>query len=210
MILGDARDDEDHDVLFPEVRRRGVEIIRVHPFDLVTHLGPAGISFTVRGETLEPDLVVGWMLEELLLWIDNPGRDIRVYTVNHHPVFAMYRYAPDGAWVTNVASGGSIAMCPLSPGLADIAARASRAAGTLIGGIDVGENLTTGEYVVYEVNSCPTCEPPVLEVIADFLADAVLRADSSTEAWAPTTIDTDLDLSPELFHASTRHLLHRD
>lgn len=316
MFLGDERDEEDHDILFPALRRRGVEVIRVHPLELVTHLSQSTISFSVHGREIAPDLAVGWVLDELLIpgmieldaiseagipvindaltlfraehklldsvrraaagalthpvvsgydrsalvrcadqlgtpfvmkplrgyggsgleriestgdlhamisgggpgegsfyampWIDNPGRDIRVYTINHHAVFAMYRYAPDGAWITNVKAGGTVAMCPLSTELANLASLASLTAGTLIGGIDIGEDRTTGEYVVYEVNSCPTCEPPVLEMMADFLSEVAFHPDTSLEAWAPTKIYTDPDPSPDLFHPSKRHLLRSD
>ena len=313
MILGDDRDEEDHNVLFPALRSRGADVIRVHPLDLVTHLSQKGICFSVHGQTIAPDVVVGWVLDDLLIpgmveldvlfnagipvindaltlfraehklldgaqraaagtltrpaisgydrsallrgidrlgfpfvvkpphgyggigieriesstelramtsggnvveepyyampWIDNPGRDIRVYTINHHAVFAMYRYAPDGAWITNVKAGGTIAMCPLSTELAALASRASRTAGTLLGGIDIGEDCTTGEYVVYEVNSCPTCEPPVLEMMADFLAEAAFHPDTALETWAPTKVYSEPDSSPDLFHSSKRHLL---
>ena len=223
VFLGDDVDEQDHDVLFPLLRARGTAVVRVHPHDLVTRLDEAGPTFTVDGRPLRPDLVVGWVLDELLLpgmaqldvlaragipvvndaltlfraqhkfldssqlsaagvlrypvitgrdraalldwmaasdrpavfkplsgfggrglqkladvpaahalldsldgepyyvvpYIDNPGRDIRVYTVNHHPVFAIYRYAADGAWVTNILAGGSMAVCPLSDEIVD-------------------------------------------------------------------------------------------
>lgn len=313
VFLGDDIDDEDHDILFPALRERGVAVIRVHPEELVIRLDRDRITFTVQGRPLRPDLVVGWVLDELLWpgmaqldvlaragvpvindaltlfraqnklldssmlaaagalrypvisgrdttelttwladlggpavvkpltghggrgveridapadrdalldrighdgrhyyampWIENPGRDIRVYTVNHRAVFAMYRYAPPGKWITNVLAGGLIAMCPLTEDIARLAEQASRGAGTLIGGVDIAENLHTGELVVYEVNSCPTCEPPALEMIADFLAAAVEDLDSARETWRPTSVHTDFDDSPELFHASKRDRL---
>lgn len=289
VFLGDDVDEQDHDVLSPLLRARGTAVVRVHPHDLVTRLDEAGPTFTVDGRPLRPDLVVGWVLDELLLpgmaqldvlaragipvvndaltlfraqhkfldssqlsaagvlrypvitgrdraalldWMaasDRPavfkplsgfgGRGLQKladvpaahalldyldgepyyvvpYTVNHHPVFAIYRYAADGAWVTNILAGGSMAVCPLSDEIVDLAARASRASGTLIGGIDIGENTTTGELVVYEVNSCPTCEPPVLEAIADFLAAAVTDREADA-AWRP---QRDYTLVEPTFH----------
>lgn len=142
-------------------------------------------------------------------WIENPRRDIRVYTVNHHPVFAMYRYAPEGSFVTNVKAGGSIAMCPLTSELIDIAARASRAAGTPIGGIDVAEDRAADELVVYEANSCPSLEPAVLGEVADFLAAAARDPRGALERWEPDRVFTQQDDSPELFHPSKRHLLRQ-
>ncbi|QGU06039.1 Alpha-aminoadipate--LysW ligase LysX [Corynebacterium occultum] len=140
-------------------------------------------------------------------WVENPGRDIRVYTINHQPVFAMYRYAPPGKWITNVRAGGGIAMCPLTPEITEVARRASEAAGTLIGGVDIGENQATGELVVYEVNSCPTCEPPVLLALADFLSMAVRDLETARQTWRPTKVYKELDSNPALFHASKRRML---
>lgn len=312
LFLGDDLDDEDHDLLFPELRKRGVSVVRVHPLDLVIQLDQDGPVFAVQGRPIRPDLVVGWVLGELLWhgmaqldifdragitvindamtlfraqnklldssqlsaggllrypvlsgydhtalvpgfahngvtvikplhgfgghgiyrldsaadyeafrsekasldsayyampWVENPGRDIRVYTVNHHSVFAMFRYAPRGGWVTNVRAGGAIAMCPLTAELADLAARASRSAGAVIAGVDIGEDAETGEYVVYEVNSCPTCEPPVLEMVADFLAEATASYQVACASWKPSRVYTVFDRDPRLFHASKRHLI---
>lgn len=313
VFLGDDIDEEDHDILFPALRERGVSVVRVHPTELVVTMDDTGITFSVAGQQLKPDLVVGWVLDELLIpgmahldvfaragipvindavtlfraqnkyldssllslsgdlgypvltgrspealetwvrelngpavikplvgfggrglrkidgemelqeflselrrdggayyavpWVNNPGRDIRVYTINHQPVFAMYRYAPPGKWITNVRAGGDMAMCPLNDALADLARRASEAAGTLIGGVDIGENLDTGELVIYEVNSCPTCEPPVLDALADFLALAVRDLDHARATWLPGHVYQELDTDPELFHESKRGLL---
>ena len=313
VFLGDDIDEEDHDVLFPAMRERGVAVVRVHPDDLVVEMTDTGIGFFVAGQRLEPDLVIGWVLDELLIpgmahldvfrragipvindavtlfraqnkyldssmlslagalgypvltgqdpealerwvsdldgpavikplvgfggrglrkidgedelqaflaelrrdggsyyavpWIDNPGRDIRVYTINHQPVFAMYRYAPPGKWITNIRAGGGLAMCPLTDEIAAVARRASQAAGTLIGGIDIGENTATGELVVYEVNSCPTCEPPALEALADFLALAARDLDHALVTWEPSKVYTDLDTDPDLFHKGKQGLL---
>lgn len=140
-------------------------------------------------------------------WIENPGRDIRVYTVNHRPVFAMYRYAPDDSFVTNVRAGGSIAMCPLTADLIAVASRASRGAGTLIGGVDIGEDTVTGDLVVYEVNSCPSLEPAVLGEVASFLAAATRNLPVALENWTPSHVYTQRDSDPDLFHASKQDLL---
>ena len=298
VVLADDTDAEDHSVLFPLLRERGIAARRVHPHELTIRLDGARARITVDGEHLRPDLVLGWVLDDLLLpgmaqldllqrlgvrvindaltlfraqhtfldssqlsaagvlrypvitgwdraalrdwaaeidgplvskplsgfggrglrkvtdvdelpageyyvvpYVENPGRDIRVYTVNHVPVFAMYRYAPEGKWITNVRAGGTIAPCALTPEIADLAERASRGAGTLIGGVDIGENTAAGELVVYEVNSCPTCEPPVLHAVADFLA-ATVAGDG--EHWRP---ERDYGALEPTFHASKRHLI---
>lgn len=308
VFLGDDIDEEDHDLLFPAIRECGVGVVRVHPHDLVTHMDGTEISFSVAGRPLAPDLVVGWVLDELLIegmaqldvlqragipvinqtltlfraqnkyldssllsaggvlrypvisgrdpgpladwlekldgpvvikplvgfggrglrkldgagdfqafvselkaqgadyyavpWIDNPGRDIRVYTVNHHAVFAIYRYAPAGEWITNVRAGGGLAMCPLTEEIAELAEQASKAAGTLICGVDVAENQATGELVIYEINSCPTCEPPVLAEVASFLTALVHDWESALSTWRPEMVYDQLDNDPALFHRS--------
>lgn len=315
MLLGDDIDEEDHDVLFPALRSRGVSAIRVHPHELTVELTNGKFSFFVADLKIEPDLVVGWVLEDLLYpgmahleafeaagipvindaltlfraqnkyvtsallaaedalsypvitgrepemfedwisglsgpavlkplfgfggeglrriqneddaseilstlkqsnepyyampWIDNPGRDIRVYTVNHLPVFAMYRYAPAGHWITNVRAGGEIAMCPLTDSIISLASQASRAVGTLIGGIDIGEDQATGDLVVYEVNSCPSCEPPVLEAVADFLAAAVRDLGAALMTWRPEKVFDHLDEDAGLFHRSKHRLIRK-
>lgn len=63
-------------------------------------------------------------------------------------------------------------MCPLTADLIAVASRASHGAGTLMGGVDIGEDTETGDLVVYEVNSCPSLEPAVLGEAASFLAAA--------------------------------------
>lgn len=313
MLLGDDIDDEDHDLLFPALRARGTSVIRVHPHELTVKMADEGLTFLVAGQKIKPDLVVGWVLEDLLFpgmahleafeaagvpvinaaltlfrsqnkyvtsallaadgtlgypviagrdpgifetwvselngtsvvkplfgfggsglrriqsgedipdflsdieqnnetyyampWIDNPGRDIRVYTVNYQPIFAMYRYAPSGQWITNVHAGGEIAMCPLTNEIISTASQASQAAGTLIGGVDIGEDQDTGGLIVYEVNSCPTCEPPVLEAVADFLADAARDLDSTLRTWRAKKVFDQLDEDPALFHPSKHKLI---
>jgi len=313
VILGDDTDDEDHDLLFPALRARDTSVIRVHPNELNIRMASGSLQFSVAGERIQPDLVVGWVLEGLLFpgmahleafqaagvrvindaitlfraqnkyvtsailtasktqqypvitgrdpgtlanwmtdvggsavvkplfgyggrglrrirspeemeavmrdieredtpyyampWVDNPGRDIRVYTVNHHPMFAMYRHAPEGQWITNVRAGGEISMCPLSDEIINLASRASKDAGTLIGGVDIGEDQASGELVVYEVNSCPTCEPPVLDAVADFLAALARDFEAALQTWRPELVYRELNNDPGLFHRSKQGLL---
>ncbi|SDL63765.1 L-2-aminoadipate N-acetyltransferase [Corynebacterium mycetoides] len=315
VVLGDNIDDEDHDLLFPALRARGISVVRIHPHELTVEMDDTAIRFSAAGLELNPALVLGWVLDDLLpigmshldafaaagipvindaltlfraqskyvcsahlaargiagypaitgreadileTWlreldaaavmkplsgfggegltlisspadarevvdkhahapasfyavpyIDNPGRDIRVNTINHRAIFAMYRYAPEGGWITNVRAGGGIAMCPLTPDIAALAEQASRALGTLIGGIDIGENTRTGGLVVYEVNSCPTIEPPVIEQAADFLAAATRDLDSALRTWQPSKIYDTLDEDPALFHLSKRAKLRK-
>lgn len=191
--------------------RRWIEEINA-PVVLKPLVGYGGRGLQ-RLSDMPDDEGIIWALEQhneayyAMPWIDNPGRDIRIYTVNHRAVFAMYRYAREGKWITNVRAGGLIAMCPLTAELIEVAERASRGAGTLIGGIDIAENQATGGLVVYEVNSCPTCEPPALEAVADFLAAAALDLEEARARWRPRHVYTDYDASPDLFHPSKHEQL---
>lgn len=81
--------------------------------------------------------------------------------------------------------------------------------GTLIGGVDIGEDTATGELVVYEVNSCPTCEPPVLLAAADFLAAAARDVDAAVRTWRPSKVYDGVDDDPALFHPSKHGLIRQ-
>lgn len=67
LLLGNDYDQPDHDILFPEINRLGAEIVRVHPDDLVTRFDHAGTRFYVRGKQILPNLVIGWVYEDILL-----------------------------------------------------------------------------------------------------------------------------------------------
>ncbi|WP_437282967.1 ATP-grasp domain-containing protein [Sorangium sp. So ce375] len=298
LILGNEYDQQDHNHLFPEVRRLGAEIIRVHPDELTTMFIPAGTRFFVHGRPIRPDLVLGWVYEDILLrgmsqleslaragvpvinsartlfcgqnkylnsamlhaagvnhlpvlsgrdgdalerwaeeqgyplvlkpivgfgghgvqriesrddliahvrriqgsaehyyvqpFVRNPGRDIRVLCVNYQAVVAIYRYAREGGWITNTVAGGRPRPAPLVPAVAKIAEDASRAVGALVSGVDVVEDLATGELRIFEVNTCPSSEPnfslmnrrPVaLYELASFLVAASRDFQGALRSW---------------------------
>ncbi|MEU6073266.1 hypothetical protein [Micromonospora sp. NPDC047074] len=305
VLLGNDYDETDHAVLFPEVRRRGADIVRVHPDELVTELTATGARFHFEGEEIAPDLVVGWVYEDILYrgmyqleafermgvpvlntartlfcgqnkylnsvmlhaagvphmpvlsgrdakslgrwaqtqtyplvlkpvvgfggnglrkiesmaelseivdtlppdehyylvpFVDNPGRDIRVYCLNYEPVYAHYRYAPEGHWITNFSAGGSMAPCDLTPDLIDIAASASRAVGARMSGVDVVEDQRTGTLRIFEVNTCPSNEPPVLPDFAQFLVEAATDFDRTLASWKPEHVLYEPKPTDKLFH----------
>lgn len=82
--------------------------------------------------------------------VDRPPRDIRVITIDHEPVAAMYRSA-DG-FRTNVSTGGAPQPCDHTGDLGEIASRASEAVGGGILGIDMMEDPVRG-VLVHEVNN---------------------------------------------------------
>ena len=79
-------------------------------------------------------------------------RDVRVYVVGGEVVAAMYRYAPDNDWRTNVALGGSVedATADLPEEAREMAERSAEVIGLDYAGVD----LVEGEdgWFVLEVN----------------------------------------------------------
>jgi RimK family alpha-L-glutamate ligase len=91
-------------------------------------------------------------LQELIDRDDARHRDIRIYVVGGEIIGAMYRYAPDNDWRTNVALGGSVedATGDLPEGARDIAVRAADSVGLDYAGVDLVEG--DEGWFVLEVN----------------------------------------------------------
>lgn len=106
-------------------------------------------------------------------------RDIRAFVVNGKLMGAIYRVAPPGQWITNLARGGQAELCPITDELRDLAVNASRAVGAVYCGVDL---LETGEGLkVIEVNGTPSGKG-IFEAsgvnVADAIAEHVLRPHS--------------------------------
>lgn len=97
-------------------------------------------------------------------YVDKGGRDIRVRVVDHRAYSAVYRYAAPGAFLTNLAKGGRDEVCPLTPELAALAERCSRAFDAPVAGIDVLSD-PSGTLRVIEVNVTPMLVYPPDESI---------------------------------------------
>jgi RimK family alpha-L-glutamate ligase len=67
IVLGNDEDESDHAVIFREVERRDVAIRRLHPDELTTSFDEGGTSFWTSGQRVYPDLVLGWVFDEILL-----------------------------------------------------------------------------------------------------------------------------------------------
>ena len=89
-----------------------------------------------------------YYLQEL---IKRPPRDIRVITIGDEPIAAMYRKS-SGGFKTNIALGADPELCEITKEMEDMAAKASKAMGGGILGIDMMEDDKRG-LVVHEVNS---------------------------------------------------------
>ncbi len=85
-------------------------------------------------------------------YIKRPPRDIRAIVVGDRVITAVYRYAAEGEWRTNIARGGKAELCPITKELEDICLKAVDAVGGGVLGVDLMEDKTRG-LVVHEVNN---------------------------------------------------------
>jgi [lysine-biosynthesis-protein LysW]--L-2-aminoadipate ligase len=103
--------------------------------------------FEIRDITDSPHDRI-YYLQEL---IKRPPRDIRVITVGDEPIAAMYRKS-SGGFKTNIALGADPELCEITKEMEDMTAKASKAMGGGILGIDMMEDEENG-LVVHEVNN---------------------------------------------------------
>ena len=91
-------------------------------------------------------------LQELVDLPDRTHRDLRVYVVGDEVVGAMYRYAPEGDWRTNVALGGAVedATDDLTDEMEQLAVDAADVVGLDYAGVDLVE--TPDGHAILEVN----------------------------------------------------------
>jgi tetrahydromethanopterin:alpha-L-glutamate ligase len=85
--------------------------------------------------------------------LDTP-RDIRAFVVDGKALGAIYRVAPPGQWISNLARGGRAEACPLTRELVDLATMAAKAVGAVYCGVDLLE--TQRGLTVIEVNATPS------------------------------------------------------
>ena len=86
-------------------------------------------------------------------YIQNPGRDIRVFVIGDECVGAVYKYIPEGKWKSNVAQGGKMVEEDMSPEIIELGFKAARAMGLDYCGVDIIESPEGP--VVLEVNAAP-------------------------------------------------------
>ncbi len=104
-----------------------------------------------KAESVPLETALEKMLEErgmlyIQEFIENPGRDIRVFVVGGNAVGAIYRKASAGSWVNNLSQGGSADRCVLTCEQKEIAEKASLAIGTTFAGVDIIEDFTRDIY----------------------------------------------------------------
>ncbi|MEF8780642.1 MAG: RimK/LysX family protein [Haloferacaceae archaeon] len=154
-------------------------------------------------------------LQELIDRDDERHRDLRVYVVGDRIVGAMYRYAPEGDWRTNVALGGAVEDASDMPEeAAETALYAAEVIGLDYAGVDLVEgydgwyvlevNPTAGFKGLFEATgSSPApyigrhaIEAVGGEVDADRVEELSTTLDDSRPASAPRRTRTPPDESP--------------
>jgi len=85
-------------------------------------------------------------------FVERPPRDIRAIVIEDRVVAAIYRYAGNGSWKTNMALGGRAEKCEVTNDLEEICIIAKNAVQGTIVGVDLMESKEKG-LVVHEVNN---------------------------------------------------------
>lgn len=86
-------------------------------------------------------------------YLENPGRDIRVFVVGDEVVGTAYKYRKKGSWKTNVAQGGTMVNEPVPDEIKELGLKATKVMELDYSGVDVIE--TPDGPVVLEVNGSP-------------------------------------------------------
>lgn len=107
-------------------------------------------------------------------YIENEGKDIRVFVVGDEIVTAMERYAKPGGFRSNISQGGKGSKVELDNKLEKLALKSAKVVGTDIAGVDL---ILNGKPKVIEINSNPGLDiskitkVDVADRIAKYIAD---------------------------------------
>jgi RimK family alpha-L-glutamate ligase len=86
-------------------------------------------------------------------YIENPGRDIRVFIIGDECVGAVYKYTPEGGWKSNVAQGGKMVEEEIDTEIIELGFKSVKAMELDYCGVDIIESPKGP--VVLEVNAAP-------------------------------------------------------
>ncbi|HLB70082.1 MAG TPA: RimK family alpha-L-glutamate ligase [Candidatus Methanoperedens sp.] len=86
-------------------------------------------------------------------FIQNPGRDIRVFVVNRKVMGSIYRFAPSGSLINNLSQGGTAEPCTLTEEQERLGLKAAEVIGAVYAGVDIMEG--DKDYVI-EINGTPS------------------------------------------------------
>ncbi|MFI9815808.1 RimK family alpha-L-glutamate ligase [Saccharothrix variisporea] len=111
-------------------------------------------------------------------YVEKPGHDLRVVVVGTEPVVAIERRSAD--WRTNTHLGATVRRTEITPAVRDLCDRVVALLGPGFYGVDLLEDVRTGELKVLEVNANPEFAKSsaqhgvdVAAHLARFLADRV-------------------------------------
>ncbi len=112
--------------------------------------------------------------------VQRPPRDIRTIVAGDKIIAAIYRYAPDGDWRTNIARGGHGDICKVTSELEDVALRAAETVGGGLLGVDAMESPRG--ILVHEVNNtvefkgaASVCSVDIASEIIDYMLNEARR-----------------------------------
>jgi ribosomal protein S6--L-glutamate ligase len=122
---------------------------------ILSSMGKGAMKFT------DPDLaynaykMLDRFSQPLILqkYVQNPGRDIRVFVIGGEVVGSAYKYRAAGKWKTNVAQGGTMVDEEVPEDILELGLRATEAMGLDYSGVDVIES--PDGPVILEVNASP-------------------------------------------------------
>jgi len=111
-------------------------------------------------------------------YLENPGRDLRVFVVGDKVVATAFKYGAPGGWKTNVAQGGRMVDEPVPEEYLELGIKASEALGLIYSGVDIME--TPRGPVVLEANGSPgwqgikkTTEVDIPEKIVQYVTEGL-------------------------------------
>ena len=122
---------------------------------ILSSMGKGAMKFT------DPDLaynaykMLDRFSQPLILqkYVQNPGRDIRVFVIGGEVVGSAYKYRAAGKWKTNVAQGGTMVDEDVPENILELGLRATEAMGLDYSGVDVIES--PDGPIILEVNASP-------------------------------------------------------
>ncbi len=106
------------------------------------------------------------------------SRDIRVLVIDKEITGAMYRYAPESTWKTNIARGAKPVKAEITKDIEQVALKATESLNLFYAGIDIVEEAGTENIYVLEVNASPLWRglQKVTQInIADILVRKIIR-----------------------------------
>ncbi|MCD6230026.1 MAG: RimK family alpha-L-glutamate ligase [Candidatus Diapherotrites archaeon] len=86
-------------------------------------------------------------------FIQNPGRDMRLFIVDNQVIGSMYRFVPEGDFRSNIALGGKGKACEAPLEAEELAIKAVKALDFQVAGVDLLES--PNGFMVVEVNRAP-------------------------------------------------------